>query len=493
MVLLKIDRSASSPVHVQIVNELRRLMESGTLKVGARLPASRALAQALGVNRTTVCSAYQELWALGYTESRAGSYTTVRERGRIVQPLDPVKPGAICWKSATPGASESFCRQMEKYVAGYRPSSPGMEIDLSRLDMDNRLFPVDEFRRSINRVLIRNGGQLLNYGDAQGYLPLREYIAERSRIHGLSAEASQVLITSGSAQAIDLVFRLLAPRGETVALESPTYANVIHILLYHRCKVLGIPMRHDGMDLDYLCRILRRRRPRFVYTMPNFQNPTGVTTNQAHRERLLEICVRHGIPLVEDGFEEEMKYFGKVSLPIKSMDRDQVAIYMSTFSKVLFPGVRLGWIIADKECIRRLLAVKRMSDLTTTPLLQAALCDFCRRELFDLHVRRMHRIFRKRMHAALAALREYLPETLVAWTEPTGGFLIWVRFLTRAVREDRFYEACAREGVLVSPGNYYYPTTNGESCFRVSISNLDEGEIREGIRRLGRAVRRAVS
>jgi DNA-binding transcriptional MocR family regulator len=492
MVLLNINRTATQPVYRQIVEQLRQLMEHGSLKVGARLPATRSLAGALGVNRTTVCEAYQELWALGYLESRPGSYTRVRERGRIVQARNRSRASAIRWEDATPRSSEKFFRQMRTFTARAHPGGPADEINLSRLDMDHRLFPVEDFRRSLQHVIARNGPSLLNYGDAQGYLPLRETIAERSRIHGLSVDASEVLVTNGSAQAIDLVFRLLAPRGETVAIESPTYANVIQILLYHQCRVMGVPMRHDGMDLGYLRKALQRRRPSFVYTMPNFQNPTGVTTSQAHREQLLEICNRRRIPLVEDGFEEEMKYFGKVSLPIKSMDHGQVVVYMGTFSKVLFPGVRIGWILADRDCIRRLLAIKRMSDLSTAPLLQAALHDFCRRDLFELHVRRMHRIFRKRMQVALASLREHLPAGRVTWTEPTGGFLIWVKFKNANIDEEKFQRSCAREKVRVSPGSFYYPVDRGEKCFRVSISTLDETEIREGIERLGRAIRRGL-
>jgi len=492
MVLVKIDRRAAIPVFLQIANQLRRLMEGGTLKVGSRLPATRNLAQALGVNRTTVCEAYQELWALGYIESRPGSYTRVRERGRIADARSRSGAGAIRWQEAAPRAGETVYRQMVASTGKiHSETSPG-EINLSRLDMDSRLFPLEDFRRCLQHVLVRQGPSLLNYGEAQGYRPLREYIAARSRIHGLSVEADEILITNGSQQAIDLVFRLLAPKGETVAIESPTYANVIPILRYHECRILGVPMRDDGMDLDFLRRILKRQRPAFIYTMPNFQNPTGVTTSQAHREQLLQICSLHRVPLVEDGFEEEMKYFGKVSLPIKSMDQNRLVIYLGTFSKVLFPGVRIGWIAADRECIQRLLAIKRISDLSSTPLLQAALYDFCRREYFDRHVRRMHREFRKRMLTALSALRDHLPVEHVRWTQPTGGFLIWVKFLNRQVDEERFYRICARARVSVSPGAFYFPRVDGDKSFRVSISNLEEAEIREGLRRLGRAIRQAV-
>jgi DNA-binding transcriptional MocR family regulator len=242
------------------------------------------------------------------------------------------------------------------------------------------------------------------------------------------------------------------------------------------------------LDIDQLRRMLERNRPAFLYTIPNFQNPTGVTTSQAHREKLLALCEEHRLPLVEDGFEEEMKYFGKVSLPIKSMDRQGVVIYLGTFSKVLFPGVRVGWIIARRECVRRLMAIKRFTDISSSGPVQAALHEFCRREHFDLHVRRMHRVFRRRMQVALEAMREHLPARRVAWSEPTGGYLIWVR-LRGGVDEERFHRLCAEHRTSVAPGGYFFPEAAPDVHFRISISMLDEAEIRAGIERLGRAVR----
>jgi len=252
---------------------------------------------------------------------------------------------------------------------------------------------------------------------------------------------------------------------------------------------MGIPMREEGMDLAFLRRALTRRRPVFLYTIPNFQNPTGITTSQVHREELLSVCEKFRVPLVEDGFEEEMKYFGKVPLPIKSMDKHRVVVYLGTFSKVLFPGVRVGWVIADKECIRRLMAIKRFSDICTSPLIQAALYEFCRREHFDVHVRRMHRIFRKRMQTALAAARQSLPAGYVSWTEPSGGYLIWVRFKEPGVDESRFHRCCYENKVSVSPGRFYFPAKSRDKYFRISISMLNETEIRDGIDRLGNAIR----
>jgi len=153
---------------------------------------------------------------------------------------------------------------------------------------------------------------------------------------------------------------------------------------------------------------LRKEKPALVYTMPTFHNPTGVSTDQAHRERLLSICEGHRIPVLEDAFEEEMKYFGKTTLPIKSMDKHQIVIYCGTFSKVLFPGVRIGWIAAERECIERLVAIRCFSDLAPNMILQAAMDEFCRNGYYDRHINRMHRTYRRRMQAAVRALREHI-------------------------------------------------------------------------------------
>lgn len=489
MILIRIDRDAGAPAYLQIVRQIRHLIDDNVLKPGAKLPSTRALAETLGLNRSTVYEAYQELWALGFIESHPGSYARVRERVRIAGQQDRLETGSIKWDSIVSPASKHVYAKMLAYNPGSKPDTPSSAIDLSELDLDDRLFPMEEFGRCIKHVLARNGKAILHYGDYAGYGPLRQYIAERCRIHGLSVEADEVLITNGSNQAIDLVFRLLAGPGQTVAIESPTYSNVIPLLGYHQCSGTGIPMREEGMDLAYLRRALTRRRPVFLYTIPNFQNPTGITTSQAHREELLSVCEEFRLPLVEDGFEEEMKYFGKVPLPIKSMDKHQVVIYLGTFSKVLFPGVRVGWVIAERECIRRLMAIKRFSDISTSPLIQAALHEFCRREHFDVHVRRMHRVFRKRMQAALAAARECLPAEHVAWTEPSGGYLIWVKFKDTDVDESRFHLCCRENRVSVSPGRFFFSTKSREKYFRISISMLNETEIWEGIDRLGRAIR----
>jgi DNA-binding transcriptional MocR family regulator len=335
------------------------------------------------------------------------------------------------------------------------------------------------------------GARLLSYGAYQGYEPLRQDIAHRLQIHGISATPDEILITNGAQQAIDLVLRLFGARDGHIALEEPTYANVIPLAHLHGLRISGVPMKDDGMNLQVLEEKMQKDPPSLVYTIPNFQNPTGITTSQVHREKLLHLCEQYKVPLIEDGFEEEMKYFGKVVLPIKSMDSKKAVIYLSTFSKVLFPGIRIGWIAADRECIARLTAIKRFCDLSSSTVIQAALSAFIRNGYYDLHLRRMHRIFRRRMTIALESLMSFMPEG-VRWTRPDGGYTLWVELPSTYQSEDEFKKSLIKNGVLVSPGMYYFYGVREQKYFRLSISSLNETEISEGIKRLGSALNQMI-
>ena len=271
-----------------------------------------------------------------------------------------------------------------------------------------------------------------------------------------------------------------------MAVEAPTYANILPLIQFNGQKIVSIPMREDGMDLGFLERALVREKVSFLYTIPNFQNPTGITTSHQHRERLFNICLKHKIPIVEDGFEEDMKYFGKVPLPIKSIDDKNIVIYLGTFSKALFPGLRIGWVTAHRECIDRMTAIKRFSDLTSGNLVQMVLHDFLKKGYYDLHLKRLHRIFRGRMQLALRTMEGCFPQK-VQWTRPSGGYTIWVK-MPRKFTETELHEFLCGYGVIVSPGSYYFPRTRTSAYFRISIARTDEGEIKEGINRLGRAL-----
>ena len=491
MLLLALDRTGRVPAYRQICDGIARLVDHGTLGQGERLPATRNLATTLGVNRSTVVRAYQELWALGYLESRPGSYSRVRGRARSLAGETQGRAGLIDWDAAAP-ANRWLVGELHRFSRIPADSGADGAVNFGSLAADRGLSPVEDFRRSVRAVLASDGAKLLDYGEPVGYRPLRETIAQRLRVHGVTVTADEILITNGSQHALDLVLRLLARPGGAIVCEAPTYAMAIPLFRLHQLDVREVGMREDGIDLDALERSLRRTRPALVYTMPNFQNPTGITTSQAHRERLLAACERHRVPLVEDGFEEELKYFGKCALPIKSMDTGGVVVYLGTFSKVVFPGLRVGWVAAERACIERLLAISRFSALSANVVAQAALQRFCASGCYESLLRRVHRAYRRRMLTLLAALHRHLPERGVRWTQPAGGYTLWLTVEATSWSEDRVDAQLRAHGVLASRGSLYFTAPHPGVHFRISIANLDEAEIEEGCRRLGAALAEVV-
>jgi DNA-binding transcriptional MocR family regulator len=490
LLLLTIDATRPEPAYVQIRDRIVALVDEGALRAGDRLPSTRALADAIAVHRTTVVRAYDEARALGYLESRPGSYTIVRQRAR---PLATTatrpkrrEPALVDW----PGLATAPVRETHQLESTEnRADRPPDTIDFERLAADPNLAPAEDLRRSLKNVLVRGGPASLDYAEPAGWRPLRVTISRRMRAHGIAVSADEILITSGAQQALDLALRLLTRAGDRVVVEAPTYSMAHALRRLHGVDAIEIPMREDGMDLDELERVLERTDVKLVYTMPNFHNPTGVTTGQAHRERLLALCERHATPLVEDGFEEEMKYFGKAVLPIKSMDVCGIVLYVGTFSKVVFPGLRVGWIAAPKPAIDLLSSIQHASCLAANTLAQAVADRFCRSGEFECHLRRIHRVYRRRMQALLDGLERHLPPE-VQWTRPSGGYTLWLTLPGRGAEERGWYEHLARAGVQVAAGSGFFGSPPTKVHLRLSICCVDESQITEGCRRLGDALRR---
>lgn len=487
MILLNLDHESKTPLFKQIQNQLQGLIERDVLQPGYRLPPTRILAENLGVHRSTVYKAYEELWALGYLQSRPGSYSIVRKKQRLAT-FEQKSECHLSWDELSPPSVDKVYSLYKNMQSRMQNQNPSDIVDFATLDLDSRLFPVDDFRRCMSRALVKKGPELLRYGECEGYRPLREYIAQRLQVHGITISWDEILITNGAQNGFDLILKLLTKHGSRVLVESPTYSLILPILIYYQTETVGIPMDETGMNLDRLEAELKKEKPAFLYTMPNFQNPTGVTTSQVHREKILSICEEYEVPLVEDAFEEEMKYFGKVPLPIKSMDKNQIVLYLGTFSKVLFPGIRMGFIAANRECIQRLAALKRFSDLSSSTVIQAALAEFCWQGSYDIHIKRIHRIYRKRMQKALDGLRTHVVRKKITWTEPTGGYLIWLRMENIREDEEGMERLFLENGIRVSPGDVFFPVEKSQKYYRLSISTLNEQEIEEGTRRLGKVI-----
>jgi len=530
--MLRLERDSRTPLYLQIRNQLREMILDGTLSEGSRLLPERKMAAALGVNRGTVVNAYRELAADGLVEARVGQGTTVcHPPGSTSCQLVP-QPRPLVW-------GEYFVPRPE---GGRNPLLRDLMTLLSRADTISfaagvpapELYPLDDFRQAMAHVLSTAGQTLLQPCPIEGYYPLRQTIARRMARRGATVRAENILIVTGSQQGLDLIGRAFLRAGDEVVVEAPSYLGALQIFSAAGTRLLAVPLDKEGMRLDVLENVLIRYRPKLIYTLPTFQNPSGCTMAPRRRLHLLELARHHRVPIVEDDPYGELYYTGQPPSPLLALDQDGHVIYLSTFSKILFPGLRLGWVAAPRPVIERLSQIKQLADLHCSTLIQGAVHEFCQRGALDKHLDRVRGLYRQRRDVMMAALRRapgplalgsvrskyraqgpsvpFVPgpkdqglgpedqgqraqDTALTghgpagleWDEPQGGFNLWCR-LPPGLKARRLMAEAARQSVALVPGEVFYPDGGGQEEIRLNFSRPAIALIEEGIRRLGVAM-----
>jgi GntR family transcriptional regulator/MocR family aminotransferase len=340
-------------------------------------------------------------------------------------------------------------------------------------------------------VLRRDGVEALGYGERAGYLPLRQTIAQLLTNQGISTHPDHVLITSGSQQAISLVARLLLRPGDTVLVESPTYMSAIDLFRSMDVRLCNVPLDDQGMQVDRVEELLNICQPKLIYTMPNFQNPTGVCMSNTRRRQLIALVDRYQVPIVEDEYVGDLRYEGHAQPALKTLDPGGHVIYVSTFSKMLMPGLRVGYLVAAGPVYDRLLASKHTTDLATSNLVQRALEAYITVGRYEAHLRKACQLYRQRRDVMLEALKEFAPAG-TRWLSPQGGLFVWLQ-LPADLEADQLYPVAAAEGVTFMPGSVFYPGERCQACMRLNFAVHSPDVIEEGIRRLGRAIERGLA
>lgn len=481
MLTLCIDRDHDLSLAEQVSEQVQGLIATGTLRVGARLPSSRRLADQLGLSRNTVVLAYERLLIEGWVEAGVGRGTFVAANPPRIETA-PRAASGFPWQ----GSIVQDCPPQVAALAVNGPL-PNGSINFSGAVPGSDTYPSEAIRKVFQTVLRREGARALEYGPPAGYLPLRELIAERATRHGAPTRPGDVLIVGGSQQGLDLLARLLLAPGDVVVVEAPTYSNALQLWRLHGARVLGVPMDERGIQPEPLAALLERARPKLVYLMPTFQNPTGLTMDQERRQRVMEVVRAAQVPVVEDHFDTELRYRGKPLPPLRALDRDGQVVLVGTFSKILCPGFRLGWIIAPPAVRRRLLDLKRICDLSTSLPAQMAVAELCARGELDRHLERASREHAERQRVMLAAIVRHLPEVRVL--PPEGGMTVWLE-LPAGIDAIELHEEALAEGVEVAPGPWFFPEGGGETNLRLSFVGETGPRIEEGIARLGRAFAR---
>jgi 2-aminoadipate transaminase len=365
------------------------------------------------------------------------------------------------------------------------------------------VFPIKQFEEAAVRVLRDNGPQALQYSATEGYLPLRTLIAEKMNRYGIHATPNNILITTGAQQALDIIGKVLIDPGDKILTETPTYLGALQAWKVYQAEFVTVPIDADGICVDKRLEEALRAGPKFMYILPNFQNPAGVTLSMERRQKLVQIADHYGIPIVEDDPYGDLRFEGEHLPPLLVLDAQFQAnrrpnvngknftlgdvIYLGTFSKTLAPGLRLGWIAAPEDVLKRCVMAKQGADLHTSTFNQILAYEVAKDGFIDEHKKLIRQVYRERRDVMLAAMEKYFPQN-VHWTHPQGGLFLWVTFpdeIDTAV----LLEKAIENNVAFVPGFAFYPEGNtGRNTGRFNFSNATPEQIDTGIQRLGKVL-----
>jgi 2-aminoadipate transaminase len=361
------------------------------------------------------------------------------------------------------------------------------------------LFPIEEVKDIVNSILDNEGEMALQYGPTEGDGRLIEFLAGwMKETEGVDVSEDNILIVSGAQQALDLIGKIFIDPGDPIIIGLPSYLGAIQAFKSIRANMVGARLDKQGMNVDTVEDILRTytakaQKIKFIYVVPDFQNPSGVTLSLERRERLLQLCYEYGIVLVEDTPYRDLRFEGESVPMFISLDKEGYSFSIHTFSKLLFPGTRLGWIVADKAIQEKLTMAKQPTDLCTSPLNQSIVYEFCRRGLLKPHISRIIELYRKKRDIMINALEEYMPEgSGIDWTHPEGGLFLWLT-LPESMDAGELFPKAVEKKVAYVVGSAFHFDRSGHNTMRLNFSYPSEEQIDEGIRRLADLIKQELS
>ena len=484
---LHIDRTSSKPIYRQIVERIRAMIRSGGLPAGFQLPPERRLAEALGVNRSTVLAAYRELKAEGLLDAHVGRGTVVSSSLHAV-PGAEISSAPLPWRQLLHRGGAGHGDPLIRDLLSLTERSEVISLAAGLPAPD--LIPVEELGVLIDELMVEVGAPLFSYGPTEGHSALRATIAQWIAGRGIRCDPAEVLILAGSQQGLDLAARLLLEAGDVVVVEEPSFVGALEVFRRAGARLVGVPVDEHGMDTDVLQAVLERHRPRLIYTLPTFQNPSGTVMSLGRRHRLLELAARHQVPILEDDPYAELRYEGEPLPSLKALDTHDLVLYLSTFSKVLVPGLRLGFLVAPRTAVRSFALAKQAVDLHANSFGQWLLERFISRGHLDRHLMRLRGAYRGRRDAMAAALEA--TDADLQWELPRGGFYFWCG-LPCGVDRSQLVASAAHKAVAFLPGWTCAPAEEAAARVRLAFSFVPVEQIAEGIARLVEAVHESVA
>jgi DNA-binding transcriptional MocR family regulator len=472
---ISLNRDSEEPIYRQLIRQIQVQIDGGVLSAGMRLPASRDLAKQLGISRISVVNAYAELRSEGYLSAHAGRGTFVsRDKASLHTDNNHQRP--IYQQTNTGQSIRDMMRLARK---------PGV-INFSHGAPPKEFFPVRHMQDAINTVIDRDGANALSYEVPEGYLPLRVAVRDYVRALGIQCRFEDVLITGGAQQAIDLVLQALMSEGETLVTADPTYLGIMDIAHARRVRIHGIPIDENGIRIDALENYLHDHTPRLIYVMPSFQNPTGHVMPVHRRRQLIRLAEHHQIPVLEDEVYREFRFDGDHLPPLKALDESSVVIHANAFTKMLLPGMRIGYLIADGQHYDRLVRVKQAADISTSGLNQRTIHLLLERGILAKQLERNRLELRRRRDVALQATEDYFPKG-TTWYIPQGGLYLWVELPSNGPTAPELFITGIQMDVAFAIGSMFYTGEGGSHAMRLNYGIHKPEDIREGFRRIGEA------
>lgn len=466
-----INRESKSPIYRQIAEQIRLQISDGRMPVGTRLPTVRELAESLSITKLTVQNAYRDLQTGGWIESTVGRGTYVSAS------TDHQALVATIGQHRTPDHVMHDMNRLAR-LSGMR--------SMAYAEPDPAMYPTAEYMRFFESPAAVNSS-LMQYAPAQGDELLRIELAKLLATHRIAATPQDILVTSGVSQGLSILAGCLTHPGDCVVTEQPGYLGMLHVLNTYGVTPIGVRLDQEGVCLDELERVIQEHHPRFLYTIPSFQNPTGACMSQERRRDLLALAVRYGLIIVEDDIYGVLSYDCAEPMPLKALDQTNNVIYLSSFSKMLMPGIRIGYMVIPEHLCESFVLHRQALDLSGPLLLQRALANFLHRGRLKVHLDRVIPRYRARRDELMRALEGNMPHD-VQWTRPEGGFCCWLTLPPDRVPDD-LQQMALRHGVAFTPGDAFLVQPDGFSHMRLCFGAPSPEIIREAITILGSLLR----
>lgn len=465
------------PVYIQVMDYVLRLITEGALQANQKLPSTRELSGLLKVSRNSVIEAYTRL-------EEDGFLYVVNNQGSFVAASSATTAPSVWkleWKKRLNDRA-ALAEELDLMKHGIR-SEKGT-ISFTSIAPDEKLFDLNPVKRAFLDRMAVEGNVLLNYGYAKGYKPLIDYLMQYMSHKGVDLQDKDLLITSGFTEGLDIVLSALSRPNGAILCENPTHNTAIKNFRLHGFDITGIGMEPDGINLRELEQALNERTYDCAYFVPSYHNPTGIVMSPEKRTALMRLMTRYQVPIIEDGFNEELRYSGShVSPLIAAAGQGNSVIYVGSFSKVLFPGLRVGWVLADRELIGYLESLKRARTIHTSTIDQAILYQYLYNGNLDKYIRKARAVYKRKYEWTLECCKAHIPYTRLSGD---GGLHLFIEF-EESFHTRELLEVCSRRGVIFTPGDIFHTDGKGQNTMRLGFSRVADEDITKGIRIIGEA------